>query len=213
MSRLIVCVLLVVLALIAVPAGMERQAVAYPQPALATRAWQLEFTYSEPRAIAVKDLAGEQRWYWYMPYKVVNHTGAEQLYIPEITVASDEGHILVAGKGVPVGVFDAIKTALRNNLLLSPVEVTGQILQGGDYVKESVAVWPDFDKPVSRVSIFFNGLSGETARIPVPDLENPGTTREVLVSKQLMVEYAFLSRPKTPQGQTIEKVRERWIMR
>jgi len=76
-------VLLFVAALFAVA-----PAVAAPEPDLVPRSWEFKFEFKHPRPIAVKNLQGEYEWYWYMTYDVVNNTGQERLFIPELTIAT-----------------------------------------------------------------------------------------------------------------------------
>jgi hypothetical protein len=183
-------------------------ALAYPEPAIVTRAWQFDFTYQKPAALAVRDVEGDYRWYWYLPYKVVNNTGQEEQFVPEITIATDAGDLLTAGSGVPASVFDAVKAKLGNDLLESPIAILGRLLQGEDYAKESVAIWPAPSHDVDQIRIFVSGLSGETTRIP-----NPLTGESVLLRKTLMIEFTLPGNPATPQDQPVIPSSEAWIMR
>ncbi len=134
----------------------------YPQPALAGDAWQLVMTARNPETIAVRDLAGETRWYWYLPYAVVNQTGEDRLLVPEVSVLTDEGTLIEAGRGVPGNVFSAIEQAVGNPYLVSPEAAVGTLRQGEDFLRESVAIWPVPTEDVDRMTVFFGGLSGET---------------------------------------------------
>ena len=72
----------------------------YATPAAVSNAWAYDLTLATPRAISV-----ESRWYWYMPYKVINKTGADRLFVPEITVTNDHGEIVIAGRRIAPAVF------------------------------------------------------------------------------------------------------------
>ncbi len=180
----------------------------HPTPSVVSKSWELGFTHSDPRPMAVQDLEGKYQWYWYITYKVTNLTGAERLFVPEFTIAADTGEIFQANRNVPGDVFKAIKDHLGNQLLESPAHVVGQLLQGADHAKESVIIWRDPGVEVSRISIFVAGLSGETAVI-----KNPDTGAEVLLSRTWMVDYALPGRPMLPQQQTVVKGQARWVMR
>jgi hypothetical protein len=203
-----VVVVLLAAAGLALTLGAPRRAQAYPEPSLLQRDWQFDFKYDTPKPIAVRDLNGVVRWYWYMSYKVVNDTGAERLFIPEITVATEEGDIIRAGRGVPAVVFARIRDREGGRLLESPSSVVGRILRGQDNARESVAVWPAFNHDVTNVSIFVGGLSGEAR-----DLRHPVTGETVLVNKTFMIDFDFPGNPTSPQYQRVAPKGDRWIMR
>lgn len=205
--------LVLALILTAVIAIAPSRTLAYPEPMLVTSSWEFKFSYDHPRAIAVQNLDGQWEWYWYITYKVVNNTGQERLFIPEIAIATDQGDILTAGRGVSTDVFAAIKKKLGNRLLESPGDVVGQILQGADHAKESVAIWPATKHNVDMVTVFFGGLSGETAVVKIPDAKDPAKSVTALVSKTLMIDYEFPGSPLSPQDQAVVAKGDQWIMR
>ena len=190
-----------------------RFTLAYPEPALVTKAWEFKFTFDHPRAIAVKNLDGRFEWYWFVTYRVVNNTGQERLFIPDIAIATDQGDILQAGQKVSTAVFEAIKARVGNRLLESPTDIVGQILQGDDNAKDGVAIWPATTHNVDRVNLFVAGLSGETANVSVPDAKDPAKKVDVLVTKTLMIMYDFPGAPLKPQDQPVVFKGKEWIMR
>ncbi|MFP4145725.1 MAG: hypothetical protein ACLFV3_11340 [Phycisphaeraceae bacterium] len=172
---------------------------AYPEPAVVSPSWNLDVTIDRPQTIAVRNTGtGELDWYWYMPYKVVNNTGQEQLFIPEITIATDTGKIINTGDNVPASVFRKVRQHLGNDLLLSPIEIVGPLRQGEDFAKESVAIWPAFQEDVDEIRVFFSGLSGETQTI-----ENPLTGEPVLMRRTLMIQYDMPGTPASPEDESI----------
>ena len=46
----------------------------FATPRVGSASWNLDFTTLRPRAISVPDLGGVVRWYWYIPYTVVNNS-------------------------------------------------------------------------------------------------------------------------------------------
>ena len=206
-------VLSIVLSLSFLAAGFSLSAQAAPEPALVSKSWEFKFTFDTPRAIAVRNLQGENEWFWYMSYKVVNNSGQERLFIPEITIASDQGDILPAGKNVRTAVFDAIKKRSGNRLLESPTDIVGQILQGDDHAKEGVAIWPATKHNIDRISIFVAGLSGETAVVKAPDPTDTSKTIDTLVAKTLMIDFDLPGFPVSPQDQNVAYKAQKWIMR
>jgi hypothetical protein len=181
---------------------------AYPQPAIVSPTWALDFSFANPRTIAVTEIDGNVRWYWYMPYMVVNNTGEDRLFIPEITIADDSGRIITAGQDVPASVFKAVQNQLGNPLLKSSIAIVGKLLQGEDYAQESVAIWPVSPTDVDEFSVFISGLSGESQTIP-----NPATGEDVLVRRTLMLTFATPGNPVTPQDQSITLQSQRDVMR
>jgi hypothetical protein len=185
-----------------------QRAFAYPEPAPVSPSWSLDVTVQKPAAISIEDVDGSIRWFWYMPYKVVNNTDQDLLFIPEITIANDNGDILTAGQNVPPTVFPAIKQRLGNPLLLSPVEVVGKLLRGEDFAREGVVIWPASDADVDAFSVFFAGLNGETQNV-----KNPLTGESVLVRRTLMLEYKTPGNFTRPQEQPVVEAGRREVMR
>jgi len=188
--------------------GVALRAWGYPEPSAVNPSWQLDFAAQQPQAISVADAAGRIRWYWYVTYKVANNTGQDRMFIPDVTVATDQGEIISAGRNIPPTVFAAIKQRVGNRLLENPTQMVGRLLQGEDYARESAAIWPDFGTKVGEIRVFFEGLSGETAQIL-----NPLTGKPVLMRKTLMRVYQMPGRPPTPQQQTVVLADEAWVMR
>ncbi len=184
------------------------RALAYPEPAIVSPSWSLDIEVQAPEAIAIEDVDGTVRWFWYIAYKVVNPTDEDLLFIPEITIANDQGEIINAGQNVPPTVFPAIQERLGNPLLLSPVEVVGKLLQGEDFAREGVAIWPASEQDVDSFSVFIAGLNGETQ-----NAINPVTGESVLVRRTLMLEYKSPGNFVRPQEQTIIEAGQREVMR
>jgi len=189
-------------------AALAPQAQAYPEPAIVSPSWSLDIQVQNPEAISIEDVDGSIRWFWYISYTVVNPTDQDLLFIPEITVANDRGSILNAGEDVPPTVFQAIKKHLGNPLLLSPVEVVGKLLQGEDFAREGVAIWPASEGDVDAFSVFIAGLNGETQNIA-----NPLTGESVLVRRTLMLDYKSPGNFTNPQDQPIVEAGRREVMR
>ena len=184
---------------------------AFAEPALVPTSWQLEFTYRAPRPIAVRGIDRRVRWYWYMPYKIVNNSGQEQFFVPEFTIATNRGDIITAGRGIPPHVFTAVKKELGNRLLENPLQVSGRILLGEDHAKESVAIWPVFQHDVDYQTIFVASLSGESVII-----KHPLTGKDVPLRKSLMLTYhtpGSRAPSVTPQQQTVRLLSKTWVMR
>ncbi|MEO1236897.1 MAG: hypothetical protein AAFX76_08940, partial [Planctomycetota bacterium] len=140
----------------------------HAEPSIINPTWAFDLTVNTPRPILVNDDRGVPRWYWYAAYKVVNRTGEDRLFIPEITVVDDNGRIVTAGRRIPPAVYPAIAERLGNDLLESPDDVLGRLLQGEDFAKESVAIWPASVEDVDEFTLFFSGVDGETKPLLSP---------------------------------------------
>ncbi|QDU32163.1 hypothetical protein KS4_01920 [Poriferisphaera corsica] len=158
---------------------------AYPQPQIVSRSWQLDFDFQTPKPIAVEDAFGNVKWYWYMLYSVENNSAKKRFLSPEVTVATDSGKIITAGRNVPSNVFNAVQAAEGNPYLIDPLLVVDELLVGSDYSKETVAIWPAFDHDVDEMRVFVAGLSGESAYA-----ENALTKERVLLRRVKMLTFS-----------------------
>lgn len=199
---------LIALALLAVVITSPASSMAYPEPSIVPRAWQLDYKVKQPRKIAFRNASGQIEWYWYVAYQVTNNTGEELMFIPEIEIAMDNGELIHAGRGVPAIIFDRIKAQERNVLLESPVHVVGRLLLGEDHAKESVIVWPMPEGDINELRIFVAGLSGETQLVP-----SIGGDGKTLFRKTLMMTYTAEGNPTMTRDRELTKRSEQWIMR
>jgi len=174
---------------------------AFPQPSIVPTSWQLEIRYDHPRALPVR-LPGEAapRIYWFLTYTVTNNTGEDQNFVPEIMLLTDSGDLIRANRNIPPRVFATIKQELRNPLLRSPTEVVGRLLQGPDNAVDGVAIWPMPEHDVNQVSIFIQGLSGETYEV------DDAAGQKHLLRRTLMLDYS------TP-GSVEQQPRKPWLFK
>lgn len=235
----LLCAVGVILMTPGLASAQDEPGSAVPEPELVTSSWMLTFTYDTPRTIAVEMADGTVRWYWYMTYKVLNDPRITNnrretiLFVPEIVVADDRGDIRYANRGINARVFPAIKRATDNDLLLSPAQVSGNILPGEDFAREGVAIWPFSEDDVDEFTIFFGGLYGETAYLPHPVTGEPMTrvvkdprtgepvldedgeplTRPVLLRRTRMLSFATPGTNTNPQRQSIRRIEDEDVMR
>lgn len=179
-----------------------------PEPSIVPRSWDLDLQVQTLRPILVQAPNGVFEPYWYLPYKVTNHTGDERQFVPEFVMATDQGDILDAGVGVPPHVFEAIKKKLGNPLLESPNEVIGRLLQGNDFAKESVAIWRHPGHDIDQVRIFASGFSGETVRVA-----NPVTRDTVVLRKTWMQVFELPGTLESIDRATVLPGPISWVMR
>jgi len=180
----------------------------FPTPDPLDGDWRFDFNFEPPDQIAVPTLDGTRRAFWYMTYTVTNDTGAERIFLPEITIATDQGDIVTAGAEVPVAVFNAIKDREENPLLESAVSITGRILQGEDHARDGVAIWPVFEHDVDHMDIFVAGLSGETHVV-----RNPVTDEKVIMLRTLLIRCELPGTPPPGATEKVSDVSTQWVVR
>ena len=181
---------------------------AFEEPNIVSKDWQYNFLHDRPRAIAVYGIGGRVSWFWYITYKVVNDTGDERLFVPEVIIYTDTGKIFPTGRNVPAAAFAAVQEKLENPLLESPAEIIGRLLQGADHAKEGVAIWPTPTEDVDHITVFFSGLSGETKAI-----KHPLSGKRIVLRKTLMIDYHLPGTSQRVQDQPVILQGEKWVMR
>lgn len=185
---------------------------AAPEPDPITHRWQLDIEPGPLRVISLDVPDVGPQMYYYLTYKVTNKTGEDLLFTPSFDLATDEGDLVRAGRGVSAWVTREIISRLENPLLQDPIEVVGTFLQGEGNAKESIAIWPVETAHVRDIEIYANGFSGEIKTIDAFDPVTKGTKR-VTLRKTLMIRYEPLgeARPTGADGLLVEETR--WIMR
>ena len=149
---------------------------AEPEPSPIPTSWELTLQPATPTRIQV-----DGRTYWYLLYTVINNTGQDVDFHPEIVRVNEIENELTAEQaaakpdqapsvtidpaivGVPSRVYQAIadRYARTHPFLVTPVKAISRLLQGKDNAITSIAVFPDLNPRVSKFTIFFGGLSGE----------------------------------------------------
>jgi hypothetical protein len=82
---------------------------------------------------------------------------------------TEDGKVHRANNNVPREVFEAIRNRERNNLMVPPTKVGGELRPGVDQARDSVAVWEEPAKDMDTFRIFVAGLSGEFAELKDKD--------------------------------------------
>jgi hypothetical protein len=168
-------------------AATTKAAAEEPKPSPTPISWELTFKPAPLERIQV-DLGKGPETFWYMIYTVINNTGQDVDFFPEVVRVSevDSGASQAVAQGKPaeglgmiidpalVGghpkIYEAVKQLYGKTrpFMVSPVEAIGRLLQGKDNARTSVLIFPDLDPRVTKFTIYFGGLSGEKASIPNP---------------------------------------------
>jgi hypothetical protein len=162
-----------------------RPVFAAPEPSVVPVSWELNLKHG-PIERLFFTVDGKKKTFWYMRYTVINNTGKDILFTPEVELMTDTGQVQEAYKDVPKEVFKKIKELYNNPLLESPTNILGKLLQGEDNAKDGVVVFADVDADARDFQIFMSGLSGETAEV-----KNPITNKTTVLQKTLVLEYVI----------------------
>ena len=169
--------------LAAFTAGALSLAKAAPEPSLVPLSWELNFKHGPIERLQIgKD--GRQKTFWFMRYTVTNNTGKDILFTPDFQLMTDTGQVQDAYKDVPNEIIAKIKELYNNELLASPNNIVGKLLQGEDNARDGVIVFGDVDAEARNFKVFIAGLSGETTTV-----KNPKTDKTVILQKTLILEY------------------------
>lgn len=194
---------------------------AEPAPSPIPTAWELTLQPATPTRIQA-----DGRTYWYMLYTVINNTGQDVDFHPDIVRVNEIESELTAEQaaaqpdqapkvtidpaivGVPTRVYQAIANqhARTHPFLVTPVKAISRLLQGKDNAITSVAVFPDLNPRVSKFTIYFGGLSGEKIAKPNPvyssrsSTADAGTASNDEANPKLFVLRKTLAMPYTVPG-------------
>ena len=187
---------LLALATLFLTAGLvvPTRAADYPEPSPYPITWELTFDYKAPMRIVV-NVPGTPtpKAYWYLPYTVTNDGEETQTFIPQFEMLTEDGKVHRARKDVPKQVFEAIRNRERNQLLVPPTKVGGDLRPGVDQARDSVAVWEEPNKDIGTFKIFVGGLSGEFVELKDKDTGEPlkdSKGEPLILRKTLQLTYS-----------------------
>lgn len=198
--------LVAILALMSAP----QASLAAPEPSPVASRWQLDLRPGPLRIATVIDEIGLPRTYYYLTYDVVNNTGKDIFFAPSFELASEDGEIRSAGKGVPSVVTNELLARLRNPFLLDQISMAtaGELLQGEENGRSGLVIWPADGLKVDEIKVFATGFSGETRKITKPD-----TGEEVTLRKTLMLVHATPGEITGKGDLPLARISQRWILR
>ncbi|MCL4222724.1 MAG: hypothetical protein KJZ65_15300 [Phycisphaerales bacterium] len=198
------------LMLLVLPAGLLGAWAPEPDP-VPTR-WELNFQPGPLRVIRLEGGVSGPRHYFYMTYRVTNHSGNDLIFAPSFDLVTQEGALRRSGRDVPPEVTAHILSMLRNPFLEDQISILGNILQGIENAKDGLVIWPVDDLETDSVTIFVAGLSGENKPYVVQDSQT-GRNKRVMLRKTLMLHYetpgTLANRDSTP----LDLGESQWVMR
>ncbi len=177
---------------------------AYPKPSIVPLRWQLELV---PHDFSLHiDSDGEA--YWYFTYTVSNRTNRDQRWAPQFDLVDDIGGIHPSGIDVPDRVTNELLELLGNPLLETQTQILGELLQGESNARDGLVIWPARNLQSTELSMYIQGLSGESVRV-----SNPATGDEKVLRKTLRRDYLTPGEPTARDHKPLELIGEEWIMR
>src|SRR4030042_1115583 len=80
-----------------------------PQPSATPIAWELEFTFLDPRRIEIREPGTQEPTvFWYMVYTVSNPSRRSQRFFPTFQIVTEDLRVLDTDMGISPLVFEAI---------------------------------------------------------------------------------------------------------
>jgi hypothetical protein len=181
---------------------------AFPKPSVYPISWELTFKHATPHRIVV-NVPGksEPQAFWYMTYTVQNDGKQEQMFLPDIELALQDGRVIRSDNNISPAVFTAIKHQTDIALLQPYLKIAGMLRVGEDEAKDGVAIWPEPTARLEHFSIFVQGLSGEAVTTQGPK------NKPIILRKTLELNYIFRGDEFYPDQTKVDQNAEEWVMR
>lgn len=138
--------------------------------------WVLDFAFKPVRILTVEIPGKGRQLIHYMYYRVINHTGKPQMFVPQFSLVTDtfkryEDTVL------PMAVRNIQAREDPSIPLLGAVNIMGiippSIKEGIDDAVFGVAIWEGVDPKADRFSIYVRGLSDGYQLVAPPDGAKP----------------------------------------
>ena len=171
-STLLLLTMLV--AVLAVPAS------AVPEPDPVPTRWEFEFKPEPLRLVRLTDDDGNADWYAFLTYRVANTSGQDRMLAPLFELATDKGHLVRSGRGVPAEITREIMGMLDDPLLRDQLSIVSTLLQGIENTRRGLVVWRVPDVTADELKVFAAGFSGESEAFYMSDPETGERIRKVL---------------------------------
>ncbi len=183
-----------------------------PEPDAIPRRWQVDVKMGGLRLAQFKQADGSTKAYFYLTYRVTNHTGEDILFAPGFELANGEGEVIRSGRGVSIEAANTIQQNLQNSYLEDQISVLGMLLQGDENAKEGIVIWPANQMHLSEVTVYAAGFSGEVKVQPAKD---PKTGESVAfpLYKSMMIRYKLPGDLDSHGSEPFAPDETKWIMR
>lgn len=183
-----------------------------PEPDAVPKRWQLDCEVGELRVTTFETKDAGAKAYFYLTYRVVNNSTADQLFAPAFDLMTDDGQIIRSGRDIPAEVTKHVLGLLDEPLLLDQIGIIGPMLQGKENSKRGVVIWPAEQLRSEDLTIFAAGFSGETRAVSTIDTKT-GKELKSLLRKTLMLRYKMPGTVDKKGNDPFPLVEQRWILR
>ena len=156
----------------------------FPKPSTFPVSWELTMTHGKPKRFLFK-AEGDSApvVYWYITYHVANNTDRDKvMFYPTFEMMTEDGTITRSDFNISPSVYDAIREREHLKFMVDANHVNGELLQGEDQSKDSVAVWVEPKERMGSFTLFVRGFWGETAKVKAGD-------KDVTLFKTLQLTY------------------------
>lgn len=188
------------------------RALAFPKPDPVPLKWEFDFR-PEALRLARLDVRDEGAvWFCFLTYQVANHSGQDRMLAPLFELATDKGHVVRSGRGVPPEVTNEVMSMLDDPLLQDQLGIVSTLLQGRENTRRGVVIWRLPSLASDELTIYAAGMSGESEAFFAQDPETGETVRHVL-RKTRMLRYATPGLITERSRPTPELIEARWILR
>jgi hypothetical protein len=187
-------------------------AAAIPEPDPVPTRWEFEFKPEPLRLAHLTDDDGNTEWYAFLTYRVANTSGQDRMLAPLFELATDKGHLVRSGRGVPAEVTREIMGMLDDPLLRDQLSIVSTLLQGIENTRRGLVVWRVPNITADELKVFAAGFSGESEAFFMTDPETGERVRKVL-RKSRMLRYDMPGVITDLSSPTPALREARWILR
>lgn len=187
-------------------------ALAVPKPDPVPLKWEFDFRPEAIRLVRLDARDEKAVWFCFLTYQVANHSGQDRMLAPLFELATDKGHVVRSGRGVPPEVTSKIMSMLDDPLLQDQLGIVSTLLQGRENSRRGLVIWRLPSLAADELTIYAAGLSGESEAFFAQDPETGESVRHVL-RKTRMLRYATPGLITDRSSPTPELAEARWILR
>ena len=194
-----------------------------PEPAIVQGPglWTAKVSYETLRPIMYQPNTQDQpQRYWYTILTIENPTSDDVQFYPMFDLVTDTIQVIPAGRHVPSGLYiQLMQNYAERYPLLKPLRsLINQLAssdnllrQGSDNAVDVLVIWPDFDPEASQVSLYFTGLSNETAVVNLP--QDSGDDARVFLRKTMELTFDLRSQSQLRYDPDAVFKSQKWVMR
>ena len=192
---------------------------AAPEPMIVQKAglWTADVTYEPLKPLLWPPTGeGKPQRLWYTILTIHNKSRQDIDFHTRCDLVTDTLQLVPAIPKIPRGIMQYLRRRhqVKYPLLQSMSSVGSRLLQGEDHAVDVVVLWPDFDPRAQKASLYFTGLSNETAVVAHPIAKDAnGQPRQVFLRKTLELNFDLRSETPFRTQADVTFKDKRWVMR